>query len=429
MNVKKNVLLQYTLSTFFVILAFSLLLGYFLAKRTEDIQVQKHMDLYPEIILQTLDSHPNVIEALASGDLSAATAEMPDIARRMMNFGSVYRLKIWGKDSTVLWSDDATIIGMQFQDNNEFLEAWGGQVIYNVDKLDKAEQASENAHARILEIYTPVRYQGNTIAVFEMYEGVDTLFADIQSGTRFIWWLVSGFGLTVYGTLFTIFYASHMRQLRLNNDLIKTQEVTILSLAAIAETRDKETGKHILRTRKYVEVLGETLKRHPRFKDALTPGKIELLIKSSPLHDIGKVGVPDHVLLKPGKLTPEEFEEIKQHTVYGRDAMGVAKTELGTNSFLKTAQEIAYSHHEKWDGSGYPLGLRGEEIPVSGRLMALADVYDALISKRVYKEAFTHEEAAEIIFKGKGQHFDPDVVEAFRENQFIFSAIARDLAD
>ncbi|MDQ7246112.1 response regulator [Dongia sedimenti] len=203
------------------------------------------------------------------------------------------------------------------------------------------------------------------------------------------------------------------------------QDVTILTMASLAETRDNETGNHIRRTQHYVKALAVKLRDHPRFAGYFTDHVIDLLFKSAPLHDIGKVGIPDKILLKPGKLTPEEFEVMKTHTTLGRDAIEQAERQLGTPvEFLKVAKEIAYSHQEKWDGSGYPEGLAGDAIPVSARLMAVADVYDALISRRVYKPAFTHERAVELIGEGRGKHFDPDVADAFMEIREEFRAIA-----
>ncbi len=214
-------------------------------------------------------------------------------------------------------------------------------------------------------------------------------------------------------------------------ELEAIQDVTVHTLASLAETRDKETGNHIRRTQYYVKLLAEKLRKHPRFSAMLDDDRtIERLFKSAPLHDIGKVGIPDHILLKPGKLEPEEFEVMKSHTTLGRDAIMQAEQELGvTIPFLQFAKEIAYSHQEKWDGSGYPEGLKGESIPVSARLMALADVYDALISKRVYKPAMSTDKAVEIILEGKGKHFDPDVVEAFLGLQGEFQEIATRYAD
>jgi len=211
--------------------------------------------------------------------------------------------------------------------------------------------------------------------------------------------------------------------------LALTQAVTIESLATLAEYRDPETGGHIKRTQNYVKALAVHLKDHQRFRSELNDDVIELLYLSAPLHDLGKVGVRDNVLLKPGRLTDDEFEEMKKHTIYGEEALRISEQKLGQDSFLQYARAIAYTHQEKWDGSGYPQGLRGDEIPTPGRLMALADVYDALISKRVYKPPFPHEKAVEIIVEGKGKHFDPDIVDAFLELEDTFRNIALTFAD
>lgn len=212
-------------------------------------------------------------------------------------------------------------------------------------------------------------------------------------------------------------------------ELELTQDVTIFTLANLAETRDPETGSHIRRTQTYVRLLAEALRDHPRYGDGLDETTIELLYKSAPLHDIGKVGVPDAILLKPGKLTDEEFEEIKKHPQHGHDALRGAVAQLGETAFLRYADEIAYTHHEKWDGSGYPRGLKGDNIPFSGRLMAIADVYDALISVRPYKRPFTHEEAVALIVEGRGSHFDPDMVDAFLRIQDEFHQTALKYVD
>lgn len=213
-------------------------------------------------------------------------------------------------------------------------------------------------------------------------------------------------------------------------EVMAIQDVTILAMASLAETRDSDTGNHIRRTQFYVKALAEKLKTHPRFSRFLTEQNIKTLFKSAPLHDIGKVGIPDRILLKPGRFEPAEFEIMKTHTTLGRDAIDHAEKSLGTEvEFLKMAKEIALSHQEKWDGSGYPQGLAGDSIPISARLMALADVYDALISRRVYKQSMSHEKAVEIIVEGKGTHFDADMVDAFVELQEEFRTIALRFAD
>jgi putative two-component system response regulator len=217
---------------------------------------------------------------------------------------------------------------------------------------------------------------------------------------------------------------------RRTRELGAIQDVTIHAMASLAETRDNETGNHIRRTQHYVKVLAEHLRDHPRFRAFLDPETIKLLFKSAPLHDIGKIGIPDRILLKPGRFEPEEFEIMKTHTTLGRDAIAHAEQQLGMDvDFLRLAKEIAYSHQEKWDGSGYPEGLAGDAIPISARLMAVADVYDALISRRVYKEGMPHEKAVQIIAEGRGSHFDPDVCDAFLANLPVFQQIAARYAD
>ncbi|WP_460564247.1 HD domain-containing phosphohydrolase [Hydrogenophaga aquatica] len=217
---------------------------------------------------------------------------------------------------------------------------------------------------------------------------------------------------------------------RRTQEITAIQDVTITAMASLAETRDGDTGNHIRRTQNYVRALARKLQSHPRFAAQLDDRTIEMLYKSVPLHDIGKVGIPDRILLKPGRLTTDEFEVMKTHTTLGRDAIANAEKSLGLQvAFLRIAKEIAYGHQEKWDGSGYPEGLRGDEIPVSARLMAVADVYDALISRRVYKDGMPHEQAVRIIVEGKGTHFDPDMVDAFVDIAEEFRAIALRFAD
>jgi response regulator RpfG family c-di-GMP phosphodiesterase len=218
--------------------------------------------------------------------------------------------------------------------------------------------------------------------------------------------------------------------------LSRTQEIelikdtTIVALSSLAETRDNETGNHIRRTQNYIQALAIQLRDHSRFRHFLSNDNITLLYKIAPLHDVGKVGIPDSILHKPGKLTEEEFEIMKTHAALGGNAFASAVAGLDISStFLEAACQIAMSHHEKWDGSGYPSGLKGENIPIPARLMALADVYDAMSCKRVYKSAIAHEEVTSVILEGRGKHFDPDVVDAFLEIQHHFIEIAEKFRD
>ncbi len=208
------------------------------------------------------------------------------------------------------------------------------------------------------------------------------------------------------------------------------QDAGILALARLAETRDSETGNHLLRTQEYVRRLAQELRHHPRFAGALDDHSIELLAKSAPLHDIGKVGIPDHILLKPGRLDRDEWEVMKTHAQIGAESIERAERDADHPiEFLAVAKQIARHHHERWDGLGYPDGLAGDAIPLAARLMALADVFDALISKRVYKAAFPYAQARDMIAASSGKHLDPVVVDAFVSDFAAFCDIAERHAD
>lgn len=194
---------------------------------------------------------------------------------------------------------------------------------------------------------------------------------------------------------------------------LESRDIFIFSLAKLAESRDNETGAHLERMREYSRILAQELARHAKYEDTIDADYIRTIYVTSPLHDIGKVGIPDSILLKPGKLTKEEFEVMKTHTVIGGETLASAVKNNPSADFYKFAQEITLTHHERFDGKGYPNGLSGDAIPLCGRIVAVADVYDALTTKRVYKPAFTHEEAKDIIVRDRGSAFDPDVVDAF----------------
>ncbi|MFM2120155.1 MAG: hypothetical protein RL722_1623 [Pseudomonadota bacterium] len=206
----------------------------------------------------------------------------------------------------------------------------------------------------------------------------------------------------------------------------RLQDATIVALTDLAGLRDEETGMHVQRTRAYVRALALALReRDPALAPSLDDGTIDLLYKSAPLHDIGKVAIPDHILRKPTRLDAEEFELMKTHARIGHDALRAAQIALGeSDSFLRFACEITLGHHERWDGQGYPQALAGDAIPLSARLMAVADVYDALVSRRAYKEGLDHAEAVRMITAESGRHFDPRVVEAFLQVADTFAIIA-----
>ena len=239
--------------------------------------------------------------------------------------------------------------------------------------------------------------------------------------------------LTTVSLLSLVRFRSNENAMRQRDrQLAAARETSIVGLASLAETRDNETGKHILRTQQYVSLLARTMAGTDAYRDILDEDFINALHKTAPLHDIGKVGVPDAILKKPGSLTDEEFAEMKRHTVYGHEALVKAEalsTHPDESPFLVTARQIIISHHEKWDGTGYPNGLAGDEIPLGGRIMAVADVYDALVSRRYYKPPMTHEKAVGIILQGRSAHFDPAVVDAFMEIESAIREIAEKMSD
>lgn len=214
-----------------------------------------------------------------------------------------------------------------------------------------------------------------------------------------------------------------------NQSFEEARAATILGLAKLAEYRDNETGAHIERMREYVRILAMELSNHPKYQSYITNNYINDLYESSILHDIGKVAVPDKILRKPGKLTILEYEVIKTHTTLGGDALKEVAARVRGQSFLSIATEIAYHHHERWDGNGYPSGLKGEEIPLSARITALADFFDAVTSKRIYKPAFSLERTRALILEGKGCQFDPDLVDAFLMRIGEFAEIRKRIAD
>lgn len=206
-------------------------------------------------------------------------------------------------------------------------------------------------------------------------------------------------------------------------EISKLQLATIFALVKLSESRDDDTGKHIERTAELCKLMAKLLSTLPVYMGIIDNNYIETIYKASPLHDIGKVGIPDSILLKPGKLTTEEFEIMKTHAIKGYETLYEVQQKYTHSLFLNMGMDITKYHHEKWDGSGYPMGLKGDKIPLSARIMAIVDVYDALRTKRVYKEAYSHEESCKIIAKGSGKHFDPLLVNVFLDNNHKFMTV------
>jgi adenylate cyclase len=314
-----------------------------------------------------------------------------------------------------------------------------------IDNLLRGDFLHSPSYTRGLELGL-VGLLGIAASLLLAWAGAAISVIILAAGALAVWlgcqWLLASHGLFVSPVLLLLVLAVEFSGLSLakfwraerqarqrNRELALTQDAAIQSLAALGEVRDAETGGHIIRTRHYVKALAVHLSRKTKFRTLLDEPTIEAMHKMAPLHDVGKIGIRDAILLKPGNLSAGEFEEMKKHTVIGHRIFRAVEARLGPNSFLRIADELAHSHHERWDGKGYPIGLQAGAIPLAGRIMALVDVYDALINRRVYKPSLSHEEAVAEIKAGRGEHFDPEVVDAFVEIEAVFKQIGLKYAD
>jgi PAS domain S-box-containing protein len=283
---------------------------------------------------------------------------------------------------------------------------------------------------KLFETFQECRRAGRSVKAFdiELQRGNTVLFIEASAGLRK--------NQAGEATGFRGMLRDRTEKKKLEMDLLESyrkvqnaRAATILALVKLAEYRDEGTGTHLERIREYARLLTGEMARRPEHSDPIDQRYIDDIYNSAILHDIGKVGIPDAVLLKPGELTYEEFEVIKCHTRFGGDALAAIETQIEGRSFLHIGKEIAYNHHEKWDGSGYPAGLKGKAIPLAARIVAVADVYDALTTKRFYKEAFSHTKARQIIIELSGSHFDPAVVDAFSAIDGEFDRIRQEKLD
>ncbi len=410
---RNKILIQYTIVTLVISIVIAGAMGLILNRLMTNYIIQKHIGIYPDFVNYEVEEHPEIAESLIASVSRDLKQKEERIFTRFLSLGSVRRVKVWNVDGTIVWSEKKQIIGQNHKANTHFQKALQGKNSFEISDPESSENQSEKDFGKIIEIYTPVKDGDEIVGVIELYEQDEELYKEVSETALVIWIVIIGGSLLLYLLLFSIFYRANKAQRRGVEELAQTQDVTIFALAYEAELRDKDTGEHLERTSLYVQTIAEELKRNPRYKHYLTNQYIGDLVKSAPLHDIGKVGVSDAILLKPGKLTIPEFEEMKKHCEYGASILRRAEEKLSFQSFLKTAIELALSHHEKWDGSGYPRGLRGESIQLSGRIMALADAYDAMTTDRVYKKAISHEECVKEVVKESGRHFDPGIVDAF----------------
>lgn len=424
---RDNIILQYTITTFAVSLSVSLVLGFLLSKRLSDQAIKTYTNFFPRMVAHIVKDKPQVCALLASGKGDQNSLEFDGFAAELQSLGDVFGLKIWDRQGTIVWSSNRGLEGKNFANDPNFKLAVKGIANSVFMHPDKDENRMDLYAGTALEIFSPVIFNNEAVGVVELYESAQDLLARIRRGVLVIWISVIVAGVLLYILLFFIFFKAHRTQKSNTLKLERTVEAIIFALAYLAEIRDAETGRHLERTGLYVGIIARELLRSSPYNKYLSQHYIADLMKASPLHDVGKVGVSDAILHKPGKLTPEEFTEMQKHCDYGAKILIEADKKLGFQSLLTMAIQIAQSHHERWDGKGYPRSLSGENIPLSARIMALADVYDALRSKRCYKDAYAHAESVKIILDGKGTQFDPCVVNAFLSREKEFEKISLEL--
>jgi len=324
------------------------------------------------------------------------------------------------KYRTILASIEEGYYEIDFDSNFKFVNDSMGNILgyprEDMVRLNFRQFMDDHNSRLVLETFEQCRRSGRPVKAFDCEFNADGLTLFIEASVS----LLRDSSHNPCGYRGMVRDRTEKKKLEMDlldsyRKLQNARMATILGLAKLAEYRDEGTGTHLERIREYAKILAEELAKNPAYGRIITTEYIDDIYQSSILHDIGKVGIPDAILLKPGKLTEEEFEIIKRHTLLGGDAIRAIETRIEGKSFLEMGKEIAYNHHEKWDGSGYPAGLEGEDIPLCARIVALADVYDALTTERLYKRAFSHAKSRQMIISLKGTHFDPRIVEIFEQ--------------
>jgi HD-GYP domain-containing protein (c-di-GMP phosphodiesterase class II) len=404
LKITGNILIYYTAIMLFMVIAVSTMMGFIISRYQENHLLLVHIEFYPELVNILVKKDPAILQAISENNASGRyTEKLSSIIDEIMGIEGVDKtaiLNLNGETVSGTPSENDSLIDLN--ENDQFLIALSGSTSYEyIEHNDKY----------YLRIFTPVISDNKVIGVIYLSEGNGHLKSIIHNRKSTIWIIISLSGILLYILLFFIFYHSYRNQKIINIQLRQTQDVTIFALGYQAELRDLETGKHI------------------EYKKYMTEDYISDLVRSAPLHDIGKVAIPDNILLKPGNLTDDEFKVIQGHTLHGANILEKAEKRLSFTSFFKIAIQMCKYHHEKWNGTGYPSKLKGEDIPLSARIMALADVYDALSTVRPYKVAFSHEKCVSIITEESGKSFDPEIVGVFLEKEKKFEEISIKMKD
>lgn len=413
-----SVLLIYSIFSFFVTSVVAFVLSYILIANMEEKIINAHSDYYQSFVeaiphnYSEILSEFHLIEADDSHEEEdhheAGDHEGEDVWEHfetdLLQTPSVKQFRIFDHDLKELWRFSSV--------KSEYFQVME-TMVHSVDRHTISFHVMETDPVYVIHYYFPIVFDGKSIGVVEITDADSNLKALLDSSIELIVRTLILGGLVLYLSLFALFYRAYRNQKLTLSRLDKSQSLTIHTMSLLAELRDNNTGSHIIRTSRYCKAIAEALRRDSEYSKYISYRYIEDMERSAPLHDIGKVGIPDNILNKRGKLTVEEFDIVKKHPQYGADVLQNAVKSLDFQSFFEIGYQIVLHHHENWDGSGYPAGLKGEDIPLSARIMALADVYDALRTKRPYKEPFSHEKALEIIKSESGRKFDPRLVIVF----------------
>jgi len=387
---------------------------------TENHILKMHSSFYINYTSSIRTNYSELLSVFMDEDSEPDLHAIEHFSEDLLLIPSIRNLFIYRTDGEIIWQAYPESI----QDSED-----GSSLINDALYKDFSYSLEYTDDYNKLNIFLPVYNAQKPVGVIGIEEDIEQTYLSLKSMRQLVLIIIILGGAAFYLLLFYLFYRSYRSQSTAYRKLEGSQRITIHSMSLLAELRDNETGSHILRTSAYCRILAEALREEEEFKKYLTSEYIEDLVHSAPLHDIGKVGVPDNILLKPGKLTDEEFDIIKKHPEMGADVLKKASSAVEIRTFFRIGVQVVLHHHENWDGSGYPDKISGKSIPLSARIMALSDVYDALRTARPYKDAFSHQRAIEIIKAESGKKFDPQIVSAFLKSEQDFLKISTDIID
>ena len=420
MYFKDNIIFYYSVISLVIIGLVTAAAGIWIGSQSRNYLIETHLEIYPLLIEHMADENLQVLDYF----LSNTESKMPDRVQEHMDMilklDPITQVNLWNPRNQILWSYPPASDLDETQFDKPFDSSLGGNIQYKQFSYKGTE---------LIRTLVPVINENIVIGTVEIIESNQKLIIRIK---RLVWtirFIIIFAGVILYILLFTLFFRAYRHQKRITEKVKQTEYVTIYTLAYQAGLRDEETGSHLKRAAEYVRIIAEELARTKIHKKIISKSYIEDLVKAAPLHDIGKVGIEDSILRKPGKLTEAEFEKIKKHCELGAEILETALAETPFMTFLDVAIQLVRHHHERWDGKGYPHGLAGEAIPIAARIMALSDVYDALRSKRHYKDSIPHKESVDIIIQGSGSQFDPKIVDAFIKNEKLFLETSERMAD